>query len=462
MSHLPFRPCAVSLTRSLAGPMRARYSLTLWLPLALACWMAVGAAAQPGYSPEFGVELVTRKADAATRLDVHTSVPNSSLRFLARAGGFEARYGLTVQVYALDDRDRRQELVASRTSEREVSAADYDATQADREDLAVQALDVPPGRYLVAVSVEDAASGRALAREIRHTVRDVSAAVALSDPVLLSEYDRSAGLSTPIVGSTVSTEQDAFWVSAEAYAAAGTPLQVTYLVTEQSRVQERPSFGALLGLAPRQQADSGTPVAVTEAVTAQPGATPAAFRIATEGLQVGDYVLTVRLADAQGQALAEVDKPFAVRWTGLDGQIADLDEAIDQLSYLARPDDIRAIRNAPTPQAQRQRFLAFWSARDPTPGTPRNESMEQYYFRVAYANDRYSRFHDRGWSTDRGEVFIRFGEPDAVEDHPVDYGTRPYQVWTYQGRGRRFIFVDKTGSGDFELLVPIWDDRTRM
>ena len=448
--------------------MRARYFLLRWLPMALALVLAVGAVAQSAYTPEFGVEVVTRRAELAdgpsTRLDVYTSVPNSSLRFLARAGGFEASYGLTVQVYALDDQGQQQGLVVSRTFEREVAASDYDETQdVERQDRAIQTLDVPPGRYVVAVAVEDAASGRALSREIGHVVRDVSGeAVTISDPMLLSAYDPAGGSSTPIVGATISTEMETFWVSYDLYASTDTPLQVTYLVTEQSRVQERPSFGALLGLAPRQQAESGTPVAVTEALTVEAGRTPAAFRIATEGLQVGDYVLTVRLADAAGETLVEADKAFSVRWMGLDSQIADLDEAIDQLRYLARPADVRAIRNAPTPEAQRQRFLDFWSERDPTPGTQRNESMEQYYFRVAYANDRYSRFHDRGWNTDRGEVFIRFGEPDYVENHPFDYGTRPYQIWTYQGRGRRFIFVDETGAGDFGLLVPIWDDRTRM
>ena len=449
--------------------MHARYSPARWLTIAaLAVGLAASAAAQAAYTPEFGVELVTRQARTAagpgTRLDVYTAVPNTSLRFLARAGGFEASYGLTVQVHALDDRGDQRALVLSRTFEREVSAASYDETQdPDRQDSAVQTLDVPPGRYAVTVAVEDGSSGRALSREVAHRVRDLAEpAVSLSDPLLLSAYDPAGGTQTPIVGSTVSTEMDAFWVGYELYAPAETALRVTYVVTEQSRVRERPSFGALLGLAPRQQAELGTPVAVTEPLTVEAGRTPAAFRIATEGLQVGDYTLTVRLADAGGETVAEVDKPFAVRWMGLDSQIADLDQAIAQLRYLARDRELRAIRNAPTPEEQRRRFLAFWSERDPTPGTPRNESMEQYYFRVAYANDRYGRFHDSGWSTDRGEVFIRFGEPDYVEDHPFDYGTRPYQVWTYEGRGRRFIFVDETGSGDFQLLVPIWDDRTRL
>ena len=452
--------------------MRARYSLLRSILVSVACSLvlalAAPVAAQAAYTPEFDVELATRRAETAsgpqTRLDVYTAVPNSSLRFLAREGGFEASYAVTVQVYALDERGQHESLVVSRTFERDVAATDYDATQdADLEDRAVQSLAVAPGRYAVEVAVEDGSSGRALSRELGHIVRDLTAAdIVVSDPILLSGYDPAAGTSTPVVGGTISTEMDEFWVSYDLHATVPTALQVTYVVTEQSQVRDRPSFGALLGLAPRQQAELGTPVAVTEPLDLEAGRTPAAFRIETEALQVGDYTLTVRLATPDGETVAEANKAFAVRWMGLDSQIADLDQAIDQLRYVAKDDEYQAIRNAPTPEEQRRLFLAFWNDRDPSPGTPRNEQMEQYYFRVAYANERYSRFHDRGWNTDRGEIFIVFGEPDYVENHPFNYGTRPYQIWSYYGQGRRFIFVDDTGMGDFRLLVPRWDPRTRM
>ena len=454
--------------------MRARYSPALLTPrgawaavLFLIAALTAPVGAQAAYTPAFGVEVVTRRADveAGPRpvLDVYTAVPNTSLRFLARQDGFEATYAVTVGVYALGADGTQEGLVVSRTFEREVGAPDYDATQdAEREDRAVQSLD-PPGRYLVEVAVEDGSSGRALTREVGHVVRDVAAGpVGLSDPLLLSAYDPGAGTATPIVGATVSTEDDAFWASYALHAPSAMALDVTYVVTEQSRVRERPSFGALLGLAPRQQADLGTPVAVTERLEVEAGTTPAAFRIETEALQVGDYTLTVRLATPEGEELASVDKRFAVRWMGLDSQIADLDQAIAQLRYVAKPSELDAIQNAPSPEEQRRLFLSFWTQRDPSPGTNRNEHMEEYYFRVAYANERYSRLHDRGWNTDRGEIFIRFGEPDFIDNHPFNYGTRPYQIWNYYGQGRRFIFVDDTGMGDFRLLIPHWDDRTRM
>ena len=235
--------------------MRARYSSLRLILLGVACSLVLSASvsAQAAYTPAFDVELVTRRAETSTgpesRLDVYTAVPNSSLRFLARQGGFEASYAVTVQVYSLDDRGNHEGLVVSRTFERDVAAADYDQTQdADLEDRAVQSLAVAPGRYAVEVAIEDGSSGRALSLELGHVVRDMTGdGVVLSDPLLLSGYDPAAGSSTPVVGSTISTEMDEFWVSYDLHTAAPTELQVTYVVTEQNQVRDRPSFGALLG-----------------------------------------------------------------------------------------------------------------------------------------------------------------------------------------------------------------------
>ena len=56
-----------------------------------------------------------------------------------------------------------------------------------------------------------------------------------------------------------------------------------------------------------------------------------------------------------------------------------------------------------------------------------------------------------------------YGEPDYVERHTYSFGlSKPYEMWTYNSFGRRFIFVDRTGVGDYEILIPIWDERNRI
>ncbi len=53
----------------------------------------------------------------------------------------------------------------------------------------------------------------------------------------------------------------------------------------------------------------------------------------------------------------------------------------------------------------------YWNANDPLFLTKYNERLLEHYSRVAYANLRFG-FNDiPGWKTDRGEVYVRYGEP---------------------------------------------------
>ena len=436
----------------------------LALVVALLVLLAPGAFAQAAYEPQFELDPVTvRGADGAPALDVYLEIPYQNLRFLARTGGFEAEYAVTLELYAADADGQPGRLVTSRTFDRAVAVATYDDTQdAERTDRALQTLSAEPGDYILEVALEDAVSARSFSRELAVAVRPLRGAVAMSDVLLLDDYDAEAGRIVPRVGGGVSTENEAFTVYYELYTEAPQELVVSYAITETTRTAERPSFRALLNLAPTQQKDLGTPLALREPVSVPAGRSPAALRVETDILQVGDYQIDVRLETPEGELVAEASRRFPVRWLGLDSQIADIDAAIAQLRYVAKDRELRAMRDAETDAEKMAAFRAFWAERDPTPGTARNEQLETYYYRVAYANERYSRLRDSGWDTDRGEVFITFGEPDFVQAHPFNYGTQPYQEWYYYRLGRRFIFVDETGGGDFQLLVPIWDDRTRL
>ena len=103
-------------------------------------------------------------------------------------------------------------------------------------------------------------------------------------------------------------------------------------------------------------------------------------------------------------------------------------------------------------------FKRFWAQRDPSPGTDRNELMDEYYNRVAYANENYTGFRD-GWKTDMGMIYIIFGSPSDIERHPFEQNYKPYEVWYYYHINRMFIFVDETGFGEYRLSVPYdWRD----
>jgi GWxTD domain-containing protein len=122
-------------------------------------------------------------------------------------------------------------------------------------------------------------------------------------------------------------------------------------------------------------------------------------------------------------------------------------------------DDERAVFQKLTNDEERNKFIEqFWLRRDPTPGTVENELKEEHYRRIKHANQRFRTVSGRpGWRTDRGHMYIVYGPPDELEDHPrgpqMPY---PFEVWKYwhvEGIGDNLFvtFIDRTGTGDYHL-----------
>lgn len=102
----------------------------------------------------------------------------------------------------------------------------------------------------------------------------------------------------------------------------------------------------------------------------------------------------------------------------------------------------------------------YWVATDPDPTTEVNEHHLEHIDRVfvsdmLFSNDWTGR---RGWRTDRGATFIKFGRPLKIE-HTMGAGQDGHaETWSY-ARGpefRQFLFVDQFLNGD--PRIPYDDD----
>ncbi len=100
------------------------------------------------------------------------------------------------------------------------------------------------------------------------------------------------------------------------------------------------------------------------------------------------------------------------------------------------------------------RFLTtFWEMRDPSPGTPENESRRDYNKRVEEARNLYAApMAPRGWDSDRGRVLLKYGKADAIERHIQEFNRKPYEIWTYNQMSYQFVFIDRTQTGAFTLV----------
>ena len=104
----------------------------------------------------------------------------------------------------------------------------------------------------------------------------------------------------------------------------------------------------------------------------------------------------------------------------------------------------------------RQRFLyRFWFVRNPDQKNPYNIELHKFRDRVKHSNIYFSYGgKTNGWSSDRGKVYIRYGEPVERNRHSATMEKRAYETWHYTGidGGGDFYFVDRYGMGDYRLL----------
>ena len=110
--------------------------------------------------------------------------------------------------------------------------------------------------------------------------------------------------------------------------------------------------------------------------------------------------------------------------------------------------------------AEREHFIEqFWLVRDPTPGTVENEFKQEHYRRIAYANTRFSTKDELpGWKTDRGRIYITYGPPDEIEDHPSTPAKDASQAWRYrfiEGVGNNVIieFLDPNKTNEYRMTM---------
>jgi GWxTD domain-containing protein len=122
--------------------------------------------------------------------------------------------------------------------------------------------------------------------------------------------------------------------------------------------------------------------------------------------------------------------------------------------YIASDVEVREW-NRLTNYHDKQVFLYhFWRARDMTPENLINEFKEEYLGRAAIADERYYTLNKKGWATDRGRVYVLYGEPSDIERHPSDIEARPYEIWHYDHIEGRviFVFADLYGYSDLYLI----------
>ncbi len=374
-----------------------------------------------------------------TRVDVFIQVPYTEILFIKSDAGFSASYTVTLSVFD----ESKEKIIVEKIWTEKVDAIDFDQTiSKNNYNLSLRNFYLKPGKYFIRSSVEDKESKKTYASENIFVVRDLRTKPSISDIMLISKQTSTEKTNKilPNISRNIASLRDGIPLFFEIYSDSARSVKINYRILdqEQKEVFRKDTV---------QYLDTGK--------------TQIFHTISGLELGLGTYLINVYLDNDELNPASSVSKHFVSRWIGVPSVINDLDKAIDQLIYIASGDEISKIKDAETQVDKVKEYMEFWKKKDPTPGTEENEIFDEYYRRIAYANESFSHYID-GWRTDRGMVFIILGAPNNVDRHPFDYDSKPYEVWEYYELNKEFVFVDETGFGDYRLITPLYGDFYRF
>jgi GWxTD domain-containing protein len=198
-------------------------------------------------------------------------------------------------------------------------------------------------------------------------------------------------------------------------------------------------------------------------------------------LPMGKYQLRLTVTDPSRNQTAQSQKTFFIYREEVLAKPAEpaLEPATEEeakslrevISYITTPEQLKMYDKL-TLEGKQNFLKDIWQSKDPDPATPVNEFKNEIYRRFAYASAHFAsgRFGgpQKGWKTDRGRVYILYGQPNEINPYPYSPNQKPWEKWTYynlQG-GAVFIFEDQDGYGNYELVHstargerrdPAWD-----
>jgi GWxTD domain-containing protein len=378
------------------------------------------------------------------RLDVYVQVGYDQLTFIRSKQSYTAECEITIDV--LDEQDQ---LVVEKTWTDRAATDTFEVSVSPQYFMmSERSVTLLPGIYTLKINYLDLESKRGIKETRKIRIPDYAhQKTELSDIMIISKMTKEGEkrIVTPNISGNVSNLEGGFYLFFEYYPAANhdsVEFQYSLINAKRETIYTRSN------IEPAEK--RGMQVFI---------------KIDSIDVPAGEYTLNLeshpRLKEKAPAFVSLSQRQITLHWKGIPLSVSDLDEAIKQLRYISRESELDSLLEAPTLSEKQTRFKEFWKKRDPSPDTPKNELMEEYYRRVAFTNKRFTRYRP-GWKTDMGMIFIIFGPPNTVDRHPFEMDSKPYEIWTYFDIRQSILFVDETGFGDYRLQNLDWELQRRL
>ncbi len=381
------------------------------------------------------------------RVEVYFQIYNFFLTFKEDSGVYRADYE-----FQIDLKGKNEDLAGTNKIRRPIVVQEERRTTSLTDFRTNQfSFDVPPGKYKIKATLRDKNSRRVYRRELEFKHKGFE-----KQPVMLSSteflyavspakkkpspFDKSSMTMIPSVNRVYggAKNENHLLYYFEIYAGDRAPKEVRLVTLLRSMRRGKMEYR-----------DSVT-VILDQPVVRQ------VRDINIDDIEPGDYELEILLLNQKQKKLDKKKEPFTIRMTPEALLKYDYETILKQIAYIADPGEIKPMKKLEDLEARLEAYREFWSRRDPTPGSAANEAKQEFYRRVSYANSNYSYLRREGWKTDRGRIYVTYGQPDQIDDYPYALNSVPYQEWHYfrDGKYRKFVFVDVNEDGEYKLSYP--------
>lgn len=398
--------------------------------------------------PLFSLDYASFKSETSdfNRLEIYYRVYNSDLLFVKEGEEFRADYEIVVAVY-----DKKKRPIASKSFSRTVTTKEYSRTMSSHDFRIGQVtFEVAPEEYKVQCVLTDKNASDAVTREVK---ADLTRYDNHNPQVSDIEFVHSV---EPAGDDTTFTKGDKNYIPdvRRIYGGDTTATVRAYFEIYQGTGGD-PETQAIISLI--NFSDNSVYRDEVMVSFAESDRVPIYREIPLQEIKGGDYILEVILRSDRGRDIDKVEGQITIHWTPHAMILNDPDKAVEMIKYIATQKQMDEIKDVDDPADRLQKWNEFWDSLDPTPGTATNEVKEDYFDRIEFTNQNFGILQRDGWRTDRGMIFIQYGPPDQIEDHPFEMETKAYQIWYYYRSGnqvREFLFVDEYGNNDYILQYP--------
>lgn len=209
---------------------------------------------------------------------------------------------------------------------------------------------------------------------------------------------------------------------------------------------------------------------------AQPRIYPAgigseAFALDLTGLPPGEYQLQMKIGSAPQDTIVLAHRlamlaPGAGVVQGAGPRVYEglteeqLDSVWGPMRFLATPDEVNSFTTLAGADAKRRWLSSFWQVRAAAAGQSVEQTLREWQDRLQVVNRDFKptgrgQGNRLGWQTDRGRIWLKFGPPNEREtaNQTRSQEIKGCELWQYtSGKGDRYVFFDRAGFGEFELV----------